>query len=144
MNKDQTPDESFDVPRHFASRHQAIPPTPRDTLAVLRQAAERQAETSAPPFRSLFARWAFGAIGFALLMLSGWMIVNLPDKAPIVADAGIEILHDPDPGLDITEWDASIASLIQEVNETIVTLGLDDTDPEAWVVGVLNSEESLL
>lgn len=129
--------------RRTASRHLDVPPTPRDTLAVLRQAAEQQNEK---PARS-FAWWARPAFAALLLgaVLAGILVRQTArqDTASAVAEAASE--SEPlDPGIDLAAWNVEIDALMSEVDASLDQLADGDSELNAIAQGLFSMEESSL
>ena len=99
-------DQLIEATRGFTSRHENVPPTPRDTIAVLRQSLDQH--TSAPA--RLLSGWRFA---FAALLIIGttlWWIKPGQSTVAATNDAEFELF-----------W--------EEVNETLAWLDEDD----AWM-----------
>lgn len=111
--------------RGLASRHVEIPPVPRDTLAVLRQAAEQQREASAHPWLAPWWRWAAGVTVILALVATGWWLhPGAPElaQAPATDDVMESIAS-------ANDTDADFEAFWSEINETLVYL----EDDEAWL-----------
>lgn len=108
----------LEATRGLASRHTAIPPTPRDTMAVLRQAAGEQRHAPARFFLAPRMRWAAGVATLAILLTLGWWLRPAGDQHP--ETASIAIASEPDD-----EFEAFWG----EINETLALLD----DEEAWL-----------
>ena len=112
--------------RGISSRHLDIPPTPRDTMAVLRQAAEQQRELEAGI--SWWARirpMAYAACALAVMV--GLGVMQLRPTAPDLVENNAYVT---DIGLDLVDWDLEIDSLMGEINQSIASLSVHDAD---WI-----------
>lgn len=110
--------------KNFVSRHQDIPPTPRDTMAVLMQAAEQQKqEKSASIFAPYFMRWATGIAAVLLLTVAGWWTL-MPSSQQNVASINVEAIS-VDAGIDVAEWDLEIDTLMSEFDTSLASLSDD-------------------
>ncbi|HMO05241.1 MAG TPA: hypothetical protein PKC67_12310 [Kiritimatiellia bacterium] len=121
--------------RHAASRHLDVPPTPRDTLAVLRQAAEATANDA--PMASWFPwlRGAIAALAVITLALGFDLLRSPPATTPvaIVQSAPAAI----DPGIDLAEWNVELESLFDDVATSLDQL-TDNSDLNALAQALLN------
>jgi hypothetical protein len=101
-------DQLIEATRGITSRHGNIPPTPRDTIAVLRQS---MAEQSLGADHNLFS-WRFAFALAALLIIGTTLWWIKPGQSTVAAtnDAEFELF-----------W--------EEVNETLAWLDEDD----AWM-----------
>jgi hypothetical protein len=126
--------------RRLASRHQAIPPTPRDTLAVLMQEAERVRDQhrAATPW---WLAWKIAIpLATAALLIAAFTVFRPPaDPAPRLADHAT-----PDLGLDTTAWDMEVTSLLEALDDTFLSVAIEDTPTDTLLETLLNSEESWL
>lgn len=123
-----------DLPRHLASQHLVIPPTPRDTMAVLREAASRPGKDARSRGMSLMPWWRWaGAV--VLMIIAGWW--RWPDAEQTTARAPAnpaEIIYSADDlGLDVADWDLEFEALWEEVNDALSMLddGLELDQPDA-------------
>jgi hypothetical protein len=131
--------------RRLASRHQTIPPTPRDTLAVLMQEAERVRDQR----RTATTWWLTGKIAIPLaaaaLLIAAVTIFRPPaDPAHPLTDQTTPATATPDLGLDTTVWDMEVASLLDALDDTLLSVAAEDTPPDALMETLLNPEESWL
>jgi hypothetical protein len=114
--------------RGMTSRRTAIPPTPRDTLAVLRQAAEAQREEPAVHWLPAALTRAVVGIATALLLFAGarWILspAHQPEATQVTGGAGIII----DPGLDLADWELEFEAVWEEIDQTLTALETQ----EAW------------
>ncbi len=135
--------ELIDRSRHLASRHLDIPPTPRDTLAVLRQAAEKQQEEPTGSF-AWWARLAFAGMFIAAVLTGVQYVRHVPDGATVVA---IAVEDDPDsydPGIDLASWNVEIESLMTEIDNALDQLDNDESELNSLARSLLSMEESSL
>lgn len=95
--------------RGFASRHENIGPTPRDTMAVLRAAAEQTTHES--PASRAWRSWAFALASLAILISLGlW-------------------LRAPEPPA-IAQEDEEFEVFWTEMNDHLASIG----DDEPWII----------
>ena len=138
MKTNQTPgiDDAERFNRPVVSRHLDIPPTPRDTLAVLRQAAElQQAKAAAPTWLAGFLRGAAALAAIALI--AGATLYLRQTDAPVAVSVAVDQdsdLEDADLGVDVAAWDVEFAALLDDVDASL------ESFDDAWV---LQSESSL-
>ncbi len=119
--------------RHAASRHLDVPPTPRDTLAVLRQAAE--ANATAQPGWAHWLRWSVAALALAALALGIDLLrTPAPTSMSVVESAPAPI----DPGIDLAEWNVELDTLFDDVTTTLDQLASDASDLNTLAEGLLN------
>jgi len=142
MKPDIHPDDEalLKATRGFASRRLDIPPTPRDTLAVLRQAAEQQ-RAAANPAGWTWWRWAVAAcVALVLLVLAGrgWM----PDERPTNNLAAAVV--DADPGLDLADWDLEVDALMNDLQAHLNTFTGADTQLEELANALNQSGDTTL
>lgn len=80
--------ELINATRGIISRHSDIPPTPRDTMAVLRQAAEAQQATGSvsPAWR----RWAAALAMVVIILAVGWWLRPVQPTASASVDDAFE------------------------------------------------------
>jgi len=124
--------------RMVTSRHMDIPPTPRDTMAVLKMEAEKLNEKR--PAFSLFYRNVFAMAAVFLMLATGWLLLNSHDRAPQNSAAASTTV--PDAGLDVADWDLEIESLLTEVNSSIALLATgSDMDGSDYTVDWTNGGE---
>lgn len=117
MKPDIHPDDEtvLNATRGFASRRLDIPPTPRDTLAVLRQAAEQQ-RAAARPGGLIWWRWAAATCSvLVLLLLAGrvWMPGEHVTKDLHVAAVDVDL------GLDLVDWDLEVDALMIDLQTSL-------------------------
>ena len=142
MNHDPLTDRDLDLlakTRHAASRYLDIAPTPRDTLAVLRQAAE--AETTPASAFPFWAKWAFA------LLVAGIVLIGFQSQRPSDAPATAAVTEDSlslDPGIDVAAWNVEIESLMMEIDTSLENLADENSDLNTMADSVLNLEESWL
>lgn len=119
--------------RHAASRHLDVPPTPRDTLAVLRQAAEATAVPT--PGWPLWLRGAIAVLAVITLAL-GFDLLRSPAPTPVavVESAPAAI----DPGIDLAEWNVELETLFDDVTTSLDQLATDASDLNALAESLLN------
>jgi len=101
--------------RQFASRHLDIPPTPRDTMALLQQAAEKQKDRPGNfhPVR-LFIRSAIAiAACIALILAIGRFH---PGKNTLASATATDT---PDLGLDLADWDMEFDAIYADLSESL-------------------------
>lgn len=108
--------------RGLTSRRMDIPPTPRDTLAVLRQAAA--AERERPAASWIFSGLARAVMGLAALLLlfagfQWWAAPSGPEGTPLAQETAETVI---DPGLDLVDWDLEFEAAWDEVDETLAAL----------------------
>jgi len=127
-----TPDDTtlLNATRQVVARRTAIPPTPRDTLAVLRAAAEvRQEERSA----SFWPAWlrpqaamtlAAAALAAAVLFWPGGPAPEVP-----IATAALP----SELGLDLADWDVEFDALFSRLDQTLAALVTDDAELNDWM-----------
>jgi len=109
---------------NIVSRHQQIPPTPRDTMAVLMQAAEQQREVrSQGIFSPIFARWAVGLATIILLAFTGLHFLAPSSQQQLTAASEVEISIDA--GIDVAAWDLEIDTLMSEFDNSLASLSDD-------------------
>jgi hypothetical protein len=101
-------DQLIEATRGITSRHENIPPTPRDTMAVLRQSWAQPA--SAPVY--FLSGWRFAFALAALLIIGATLWWIKPGPSPVIATNDVEFE---------LFW--------EEVNETLAWLDEDD----AWM-----------
>jgi hypothetical protein len=119
--------------RHAASRHLDVPPTPRDTLAVLRQAAE--AGTAPQTGWSLWLRCSVAAIALAIIALGIDLVRSpMPNPSAVVESTPATI----DPGIDLVEWNVELDTLFDDVTSTLDQLASDESDLNALAEDLLN------
>jgi len=108
--------------RGISSRRMEIPPTPRDTLAVLRQAAETQCERRAASGLSAGLIRALLGVTAAIAFIAGaWSILSpTHDPAAIPAVLSMEIFTDP--GMDLADWELEFEAIREEVDLTLTAL----------------------
>jgi hypothetical protein len=142
MNHDPLTDRDLDLlakTRHAASRHLDIAPTPRDTLAVLRQAAE--AETAPTHAFPLWAKWAFALLvaGIVLIGFQSQRTTDAPTTATVTEDS-----LSLDPGIDVAAWNVEIESLMAEMDASLDHLLDEDSDLNTMAKGLLTMEDNRL
>jgi hypothetical protein len=109
---------------NIVSRRQHIPSTPRDTMAVLMQAAEQRHEVRAQGiFSPLFARWAVSLATVALLAFTGMYFFSLSSQQQLKTVSEVEI--SVDAGIDVAEWDLEIDTLMNEFDHSLASLSDD-------------------
>lgn len=113
-------EQLIEVTRGLVSRHTAIPPTPRDTLAVLRQAAEQQRETHTSTFNLFAFRWAPGLALLALAATLSWWW-HAPKSSPQTANTTTELILPDDLGLDLADWELEFTALWDDVSDSLST-----------------------
>ncbi|HMP89321.1 MAG TPA: hypothetical protein PJ991_03920 [Kiritimatiellia bacterium] len=118
MKTEKELDQLADKFLRTASRNMDIPPTPRDTLAVLRQAAEKSREASNTNW-FVFGRWIATA-AIILAIASGILFLQSPRQN--MADSENIISGAMDIGIDLAEWDMEIESLMVEINDSIASM----------------------
>lgn len=143
MNHDPLTDRDLDLlakTRHAVSRHLDIPSTPRDTLAVLRQAAELQTTPAlAFPF---WAKWSFAAlVAGAVLLGAQHMRTPSPRVATHTEPAQTPAI---DPGIDLAVWNVELETLMTEIDASLDDLLHEDSDLNTMANGLLNQEGNWL
>ncbi|HMO49749.1 MAG TPA: hypothetical protein PKE26_02385 [Kiritimatiellia bacterium] len=115
--------------RRALSRRMDIPPTPRDTLAVLRQAAEQRRQTTAATgwWRAIALRPLWVAACVLFIGLAGWWSWLEPsrDATSVMTPEAI------DPGFDLADWTLEFAALHDEIEQSIL-LGEEIDWLETW------------
>ncbi len=110
--------------KNILSRRQQIPPTPRDTMAVLMQAADQQLQSTSIFAPHLF-RWVTGAAAILLIAVSAWYSfrpsLQKPEK---VATFNSEVVVDA--GIDLADWDMEFESLLSEFDDSLTNLAGDE------------------
>lgn len=124
MNKHEikTEEELVDATHNIVSRHQDIPPTPRDTMAVIMQAAEREREK--PAWKFPIVRWVSAAAAILLIVGIGYFqYAGGNDGALVVTTESSQL---DDLGFDVVAWDMEIESLLDDLDESFAALSYDD------------------
>ena len=143
MNHDPLSDHDLDLlakTRHAASRHLDITSTPRDTMAVLRQAAEQPSTPAL--FFPVWAKWAFAALVAGVVLL-GVQQMRTPSMqtATLTEAAQTPII---DPGIDLAVWNVEIETLMTEIDASLDDLLNEDSDLNTMANGLLNQEGNWL
>jgi len=126
--------------RHAASRHLDISSTPRDTLAVLRQAAEQQT-TPALSF-PFWAKWAFAALVAGAVLLGAQQMRTPSTPSVTITEAALPPALDP--GIDVAVWNVEIESLMSEVDASLDNLLNEDSELNTMANRLLNQGENWL
>lgn len=114
--------------RGITSRRMDIPPTPRDTLAVLRQAAEVERDRPVISWLPAGVTRAVMSVAVALLVFAGiwWLSGPAPQSGtPLAEETAVFIA---DPGLDLADWDLEFEAVWEEIDQTLTALETED----AW------------
>jgi len=102
----------------FASRRMDIPPTPRDTMAVLRAAAEQQRSSSTAPVTPPLIHGLLALAACAVLLVAVWFYDRETPTAPIASTA----MTNPDLGLDLADWDLEFDAIYADLSESLETV----------------------
>lgn len=115
------PQDLENITRRFVSRHQAIPPTPRDTLAVLRQAAEARKDSPGQGWIHLLTRGLIAVAVCAALALGIWSLELREKGAVAQADQS-----EADLGLDLADWDLEFDAIYKDLDLTIANMNVEE------------------
>lgn len=130
---DREDENLLQATRGLASRHTEVPPTPRDTIAVLRQAAEQQREQSATGLFAPFLRRFSVMAALLIIAAAGWWALR-PDLSPTApaTTADAELPPASDLGLDLADWDLEFEAILSELDDSLTVLAGDYGELDLW------------
>lgn len=139
-------DHLLDKTRHVVSRHQPISATPRDTMAVLMQEAEKVSNRDTSSVWNIFSlRWIYAMAALLILGVISWSTLNPANETPVAEMATkADTVIIADFGLDTAAWDMEIDALISELDTSLVSMANESSVNGIQTDGVLNNEEPWL
>jgi len=132
--------------RHVISRHQVISPTPRDTMAVLMQEAEKMTNRQTSSAWNIFSlRWPSAMAALLILGLTSWLILIPADQSQNAnTNHAVDTSVTADLGLDTAAWDMEIDALMSDLDSSLVTMVNEGSANGIEIDDAFNNEDPWL